>query len=67
MPMSRLELAAERLAIALENLEKAADSAGNSRPPRRQTPPGWRPWKRSGNSSWCASLRWRKSWPPFPA
>jgi predicted nucleic acid-binding Zn-ribbon protein len=32
MPMSRLELAAERLAAALENLEKAADSAGESRP-----------------------------------
>jgi chromosome segregation ATPase len=30
--MSRLELAAERLAAALENLEKAADSAGGTRP-----------------------------------
>ena len=32
MPMSRLDLAAERLAAALENLEKVADSAGESRP-----------------------------------
>jgi len=31
MPLSRLELAAERLAAALENLEKAADSAGENR------------------------------------
>jgi len=30
--MSRLELAAERLATALENLEKAAESAGEKRP-----------------------------------
>ena len=30
--MSRLELAAERLAAALENLEKAAESAGEKRP-----------------------------------
>ena len=32
MHLSRLELAAERLAAALENLEKAADSAGEQRP-----------------------------------
>jgi chromosome segregation ATPase len=32
MPLSRLELAAERLAAALENLEKAAESAGESHP-----------------------------------
>jgi hypothetical protein len=32
MPMSRLELAAERLAAALEKLEKAADSAESGRP-----------------------------------
>jgi hypothetical protein len=32
MPLSRLELAAERLAAALENLEKAAESAGESPP-----------------------------------
>jgi chromosome segregation ATPase len=30
--MSRLELAADRLAAALENLEKAAASAGENRP-----------------------------------
>jgi len=30
MPMSRLELAAERLAAALENLEKAANSAAGT-------------------------------------
>ena len=32
MAMSRLELAAERLAAALEKLEKAADSGGANRP-----------------------------------
>ena len=31
--MSRLDLAAERLAAALENLEKAAETAGESRAP----------------------------------
>ena len=32
MHLSRLELAAERLAAALENLEKVADSAGEQHP-----------------------------------
>jgi chromosome segregation ATPase len=32
MPMSRLELAAEQLAEALEKLEKAADSTGRPAP-----------------------------------
>jgi predicted nucleic acid-binding Zn-ribbon protein len=32
MPMSRLELAQERLATALENLDKATASAGQGRP-----------------------------------
>ena len=32
MHLSRLELAAERLAAALENLEKVADLAGEQRP-----------------------------------
>ena len=42
--MSRLDLAAERLAAALENLEKAADSAGESRPAAPE------------NSAWIAAL-----------
>ena len=35
--MSRLELAAERLAAALETLEKAADSTGRARPAGDET------------------------------
>ncbi len=65
--MSRLELAADQLAAALEKLEKAAPSAAKPVPLALASEQRLAILEDEKQQPWPASPRWRRSWQPFPA
>ena len=65
--MSRLDLAQNRFRAALEKLEKAAGSVGESLDHAAKLPERIADWKPSAKSCWPASRSWKTSWLLFPA